>query len=164
MSAYIVSKEHIDYLIRAGLDLPKRMSYNDVLRWTVPHEERTTDYERGEAWGMTAIQTYKDHLRELSIETSASVGQMLIRENHLSVCHRYDENPKVEAVDPYEFERSRKPLDPVQVLKAINCYEYQSCEHPDWEDSEANRFCESLRNTAIHVLPGYEEADWEIGS
>jgi hypothetical protein len=28
-------------------------------------------------------------------------------------------------------------FDPVQVLKSCDCYEYQSCEHDGWEDSEA---------------------------
>ncbi len=162
MSAFIVSKEHIDYLVTAGLALPKRRSYSDTLTWTVPHEQKPTDYERGEAWGMTALQTYRDHMQELTAETANEIGRMLIRENHLSVCHRYDESPKIDTGGPFEFERARH-TDAVQVLKAISCYEYQSCEHPEWKKSEAYRFCETLRDVAINALPGYEEADWEIG-
>jgi hypothetical protein len=47
-------------------------------------------------------------------------------------------------------------------LKAISCYEYQSCEHPGWRKSEAHAFCEALRDMAIGCLPGYDDAPWEI--
>jgi hypothetical protein len=51
-------------------------------------------------------------------------------------------------------------IDPVQVIKACDCYEYQSCEHDGWADSEACRFITSLRKGAAHALPGYDGADW----
>jgi hypothetical protein len=56
-----------------------------------------------------------------------------------------------------------REVEPVQVLKAIKCYEYQSCEHPSWEDSEARSWCNHLRLAAIEHLPGFEAAKWEIG-
>jgi hypothetical protein len=54
----------------------------------------------------------------------------------------------------------RGPMNPVQVLKAINCYQYQSCEHDEWKSSEAHAFIEALRSAAISALPGYEAAAW----
>jgi len=53
--------------------------------------------------------------------------------------------------------------DPLVVLKAIACLEYQSCEHPGWLDSEARVFCQALRRVAITALPGYSAAQgWLI--
>ena len=46
-------------------------------------------------------------------------------------------------------------FDPVKILAAINCYEYQACEHPEWKTSEARDFCEALRDRMIRMLPGY---------
>ena len=57
--------------------------------------------------------------------------------------------------------RTRMP-SPVAVLKAISCYEYQSCEHPGWHTSEARQFCSVLRDHMISMLPGYDDAQWEI--
>jgi len=53
-------------------------------------------------------------------------------------------------------------LSPVAVLKACSCYEYQSCEHPGWETSEAKRLIDSITQAAIAALPGYQDAAWEI--
>jgi hypothetical protein len=54
---------------------------------------------------------------------------------------------------------SREPT-PVEVLKAIHHYTYQSCEHPEWWTSEARAFVEALKNDQIHKLPGYNDAPW----
>jgi hypothetical protein len=51
---------------------------------------------------------------------------------------------------------------PAAVFKALDCYEYQSCEHAEWEDSEAKSFCDALRKRAGTKVPGYEEAPWEV--
>ena len=164
-----MSKAHIDYLVEAGLECD--------LTWMIPHEIRETDYQRGSPCGPTAIQTAEIVTKKLSlgkmdvfghIENADQTGQMLWRENHLSVNHRYDELPKVEPSSPYIFERPLKRLqhngrlDPMQVLKAIDCYEYQSCEHPGWLKSEAKAYCGVLRRRIVHSLPGYDEASWGI--
>jgi hypothetical protein len=50
----------------------------------------------------------------------------------------------------------------VQVLKAIQSYAYQSCEHPEWDGSLAKRFCDWLESAIIGDLPGYDDAEWEF--
>jgi hypothetical protein len=45
---------------------------------------------------------------------------------------------------------------------AIDCLEYQSCEHPEWEASWAARFLDALRAQLIGCLEGYDDAEWEI--
>lgn len=60
----------------------------------------------------------------------------------------------------YTFRISGAPiLTPVQTLKAISRFEYQACEPPEWEFSEAHAFCRALESEAIRNLPGYDDAD-----
>jgi hypothetical protein len=51
-------------------------------------------------------------------------------------------------------------FDPVQVIKAADCYAYQSCESDDWEKTEAYSFIESLKASAMRALTGYDGAEW----
>ena len=92
--------------------------------------------------------------------TPASVAAELFEENCRSVDHRYAE---VNARDyRYTARAGARELSPVQVLKACNCLEYQSCEHPGWEDSQARANLEVIRAYAVRQLPGYEDADWTL--
>lgn len=140
MSAYIVSKRHIDFLVHAAIcyGRPGRLRYGEM-----PVEYVTAD----------------------------RVGRDLWRENCISVAYRYpdcapDDLPgPVPTPDPEEYEYADPRLGfpkPVAVLAALDCLEYQSCEHPGWRESAAHEFCRSLRLAAIRHLPGYDDAEWEI--
>ena len=155
MSAFVVDKTHIDALLTAGLVWNPGSS---KLRWMIGEAE-DTDYREGQPWGETAIQSYERRVRELSDESAGRVGAMLWAENRLSVNHRYAEN---EWEAPYIFEHLGIHIDPIAILDGLRCYEYQSCEHPGWETSEAKAFCDSLRANAIHELPRKGERVWEI--
>jgi len=123
MSAFVVSKSHIDALIQAAMIL--RRDYIDFLKLD-------------------------------------ETGQMLWDENHKSVNSRYHEQT---AVPVYHFPTFavRPVLTPVEVLKAIACLEYQSCEHEGWGESQAKKWLAALSEAAISALPGYEAAAWEVG-
>ena len=84
---------------------------------------------------------------------------MLRIENEKSVGFRYSEVIEHCPLAPFRFVRG---IEAVQVLKAIQCYRYQSCEHPGWENSDARRWIDRLESDAIANLPGYDDADWEI--
>jgi hypothetical protein len=87
---------------------------------------------------------------------------MLLAENRRSVDHRYAEE---EWEQPYLFKRLPGVPNPVAVLKALDGFEYQACEHPEWEKSEAHAFVQALRKRAISKLPGYEEdGHWGVSS
>lgn len=146
MSAFVLDKSHISAMLRKGL---RRYQYG-CLRWQ--HNE-------------------KQHL--LTNETADQVGQMLLDENVKSVSYRYQGDTLAELpgrldqewLIPFTCNRSSFAKIPtaVECLKLISCYEYQSCEHPDWEESEAHAFCHALQKRAIITLPGYEDApyDWQ---
>jgi hypothetical protein len=147
MSAWIVSKTHIDALVRAGIRA---------------HIIDPTDSMGTDGFGYTGKKGPTDW------------GRLLWLENLRSVQHRYPRENSTELPGPcptpfpdaYDFAGNyHMPILPaVNVLKAIACYEYQSCEHPGWEDSEAHRFCQALKNAAITWLPGYDSAPWGIDS
>jgi hypothetical protein len=158
MSAFIVSDNHIHALLTAGLDNPRY----GALRWFAPESEEPrgdADTQAGEPWGPTAIESANRRRRELTRDTADAVGLMLLAQNYASVNYRYDEH---EEEPLYRFQELGCTIDPVVVFKAIDCYNYQSCESPDWEETEAYAFCQALRSKMIHALPGYDAAPWGI--
>jgi hypothetical protein len=153
VSAFIVTKATIDYLVSAGLHQGiHRLCWHD----SDPGPEC---YLEGQAIPSGSVAWSLEHRRELTMETAGRVGAMLWAENTCSVNWRYAES---ELEGPYVFDRRAQTVDPVWTLKLLDCYEYQSCEHPGWEDSEARRFCDALRHDAIGRLPGYEAAPWDL--
>lgn len=114
---------------------------------------------------------YHDDRHMLTSQTANQVGQMLLDENVKSVSYRYDDSGitdlpgrlNAEWLIPFKYKSSPFAKTPkaVECLKLISCYEYQSCEHPDWHESEAHAFCQALRHAAIESLPGYDDAPWE---
>lgn len=102
MSAWIVSKGHIDVLVNACVQY-------DLVPVTHPTLKR--------------------------------LGEMLWLANHRSVNARYNEDIQV---PEYEPELIEAPLGAVHVIAAIHCYDYQSCEHDGWQESEAFRLCRLL--------------------
>ena len=144
MSAWMVSKRHVDYLLSAAL----RYGKVHPLRWYLPATTETP-------------QPYEERRRELAPENASSVGAMLWTENRVSVNHRYNQKGGLQS---YRFARYPGDVDPVVVLKSIRCYVYQSCEHPGWEQSEARAFCDALTLACFDKLPGYDAAPWGIDS
>lgn len=134
MSAFMQSTEHIDALVHAG---------------------------------------YKANA--LPLATSATeMGEILLLENAKSMNHRYrlserapDELAEyVAQAETYRYEPTayRRAYSPVEILKAVRGYEYQACEHPEWEASAAREFCVRLTAAMVGKLPGYDAADtWSIG-
>ena len=141
MSAFILDNDHIDYLVTAALMLRGRRS----ISWRVLDG-------RPEA---------------VDLDNATDVGRMLLAENLASVNYRYNESDGDELVNAYRFKAYIEPMvDNARrvplVLKAIECYEYQSCEHPGWRESPARLFCQRLHSAYIRMLPGYDNAPWEV--
>lgn len=168
MSAFVVSKAHIDALIRVGLEGPA---------------DRATRYP-GNGWSgvywFDPQSGPRGVSRQLTHEIADEVGAMLVLENVRSVQYRYQDgsldnlpgptspyytNPyayPLHGTGPIRIGQAPRRLTAVEALKAIDCYEYQSCEHPEWHGSEARRLCDALRQRLIGALTGYDEAPWEV--
>lgn len=88
------------------------------------------------------------------------LGQILLDENTRSVNTRYNETEKSEEFI-YNPSTARK-LKPLEVVKACQCLEYQSCESEDWHKTDAHAILQELKDQAIrlhieelkHLVPG----------
>lgn len=148
MSAYIVSRGHIRFLVCAA---------------------RTLRPETCADSGMGSYYHGGEHY-DVSHTTEDETGLMLWQECARSVAARYPGEPESDLPGPgddgprfgytHVTDHSRRPLDPLAVLKAIACYEYQACETDDWKTTRAAAFCSALRKHAIYCLPGYDKAPW----
>lgn len=140
MSAFILGPDHIDYLVSAAV-------------------------HAGIYHGGFGIYW---HGERVEWHNADAVGAALLRENIASVSFRYESHRgdlpgpiPSPAPEDYEY-RPFLSVTTAQVLKALDCYEYQSCEHQGWNDSEARRFCDVLRRRYAATVPGYEDALWEV--
>jgi len=50
--------------------------------------------------------------------------------------------------------------DPLQVIKSAMCYEYQTCEIEDYENTAAARICERIQSHALRAVPGMDRREW----
>ena len=144
MSAFVVSKSHIDALVTLAVKGPGTGGNWLTLHW----------YERRDDHGQEAlIHNRADY------DTADELGRMLWAENARSVAYRYGART---VVGDYVWPMGAPRLSAVEGLKAIDCYEYQACEHDEWKDSAAKQFCDALRRALITYLPGYDDAAWAI--
>ncbi len=135
MSAYTVAPAHLSALVNAWISLGCMAPSFEVARNGEHHMIRADDADSWQRiWSLLAV------------------------ENAVSVASRYNEEPS----PCLGNHRSGPSLPPVAVLKALACYEYQSCEHEGWADSIAAKFVAHVRAGMIARLPGFEEADWSI--
>jgi len=143
MSAFIVSKETIDAICYAAIHYP-----HNGLHW------------KGEHGTLKALEHG---------QRPDAIGEILWHENVVSVRTRYPDDAEdslpgpneLTMVDVLTYRFTRPPLPSVvEALKLIDCLEYQSCEHDEWDTSEACHFLGSLRRALIRCLPGYEKAPW----
>lgn len=153
MSAFMVDKIHIDLLVKTAIEGPKESNPRRPSSWHTVY--------------------YGNPTRRADYLAADMLGDMLIMENLASIHARYvDTICNSKAVPgpiehywetPYTHDRrGNRRLTVVEALKAIRCYEYQSCEHPGWKDSDAASFCDSMTRQLIACLPGYEDAPWEL--
>lgn len=148
MSAYMVDREHVSYLVEAAMNRP--IVRDHTMSW----------YHDGERHALSCGD----------FQRAAEVGQMLWDANKESIMARYPDTREdfSDAPGPCDEtfvydEHINCPMhvfSPVAVLQAINCFNYQACEYEGWKDSEAKAFLEALKHHAIGALPGMEDAAW----
>jgi hypothetical protein len=97
-------------------------------------------------------------------EEATEKGQMLWRENVTSVSYRYNlptrdatELAQYEGdVEAYEF--AHYDVTGPKIVDAIDCLDYQSCEHDGWEASAAYALLGQLRLAFPPRRDGFEDA------
>ena len=184
MSAYMVDRDHIDFLVQSAL-----AGATDSRGWQSAHERRFSYFSH--ARGVRVyIDPYADEpTSDAHSETipPSTLGQRLVDTNLDSIQARYPDT--IEESDgtpgpceqywqqPYVFEpidTGRKvysigaglklAVEPVSttadVAKQVGHYEYQACEHADWRESDGFAFVEAMRERLLDKLPGAENASW----
>jgi hypothetical protein len=147
MSAWIVSKTHIDVMVCGIVD--------------------------GTSDGVLEPQDRRIKLPDLHAGVGLCdkdvLGQMLVNECVASVSYRYPNDKPGELpgpndqyyLQPYRFTGNYRPTA-AELAKAISCYDYQSCEHPGWKPSTVCKLLEVVQQI-VGVTEGtdeYEAAAW----
>jgi hypothetical protein len=184
MSAFMVDKDHIDFLVQAAI-----AGATDSRGWEGPHggfsfwnpvtEVRVSIDPHA--------QTVRCEGAFREVISPSELGQRLLDTNLKSIHARYPdtvedpehtpgprerywETPYVfEPIDTgrtvYSIGAGLRPAvlpvaETVAVAAQVKHYEYQSCEHKDWHGSEAQAFCEGMREHLLDSLPGRESVSW----
>jgi hypothetical protein len=145
MSANMVTKQHIDTLVGAAIEIAHG------------HNSRM-------------IYSWKGHFsRVVYAKTADQVGKMLWATNWAGLRHYYgDGHPAytdwTEDVKGYVYHEPESLADSSigGLIKAVRSYVYQACEHPHWETTEAKAFCDTLVDGLIEQLSEYQDAPWLI--
>ena len=84
---------------------------------------------------------------------------ILYAANVKSVNARYKEN---EDTTGCTYLIDAPHLSPIEVIKAINCLEYQCDEWEEFDGSMAKAILRDIKEAAATKLPGYDTAKWSI--
>ena len=147
MSAIMLPRLHVHCLVAAGfLEGPE-----------------TEDPHGANVAMKFAVRPGYEH-KKLDESTADEIGQALVDANLSSVIAAECAHADCIApgdIAPYKWPGLQEaPATPVETLNAIDCYEYQACEHPEWAGSTAQRYCEALRRHMSSRIQGYDEAGW----
>lgn len=103
-------------------------------------------------------------------------GQVLLRENAESMAYRYNMKDMDNDADggtrpveylgylaqaddyAYDARKPRKLYTVPQILVALHSLEYQSCERPEFRQTEAHDLIRSIEGALIRAIPGYAAA------
>lgn len=161
MSAFVVSKTHVDLIVRAAEHYGKQGYQGARMQWWQVDED-------GNYAGWRYLDANEDSRDEYY--TLSQLGQILVNENVASVCGRYpDVDPDIGDLPgpidayymaPYVYTDHGYVLSPGEVFAAIDHLDYQSCEHDGWRTSEAHGFLTALRGQVCRSVEGYEGAPW----
>lgn len=103
---------------------------------------------------VNALVQYEVAKKGVTSRTLDNYGTELWRTNNRSVNHRYDEKNRLPR---YEATLVTIKLKPEAVLRALDSWEYQSCEKPGWEDSRGGRLAARLREAIKAEHPAFFE-------
>ena len=135
MSAYIVDRGTIAYLVEAGRHFDTASS---PMRWG-----QLNPVEVGQ-------MLWDENIRSIEYrypDTRAS-----------------KDYPGAPCGDSLRYSEHRVPPGATftvpQVIMTAKCFAYQSCETDDWERSEAYSYIEELKRLAVESLAGDEDTQW----
>lgn len=75
-------------------------------------------------------------------DDAQALANELLAENIRSVNHRYREDTAIEPCDISSHEADTRT--PPELIALCECLDYQSCEHPGWESSNAKQLLDLM--------------------
>jgi len=108
--------------------------------------------------------------------TAELMGAQMFFENTHSLCARYDDYDGFEenavlgcasvqqcrwrnSLDKWIANDAVQNITPAQILKLLDCYVYQSCEHRGWIKSKVRAFCDELQAAIVESADEKSVAD-----
>ena len=122
---------------------------------------------------MSAFLCSPEHIRTITGDNTAD-AVLLAKANLHSLAVRYPDTAGKQAPYFLCYDSNSDYLQTVrsistppalsapEMLKLMQCLDYQSCEYPGWQNSRARRRLDYYMSSAIRELPGYSEAQWSI--
>ena len=80
---------------------------------------------------------------------TAELYTELCAANARSVAYRYPHNPEPQYEPEPCWKCATHHFTPLEIFKAVQCYQHQACEPPSWEASPLAKRLEQLRNEAL---------------
>ncbi len=157
MSAYLVHKDQIDLLVTAGL---ARLGHDGCIIYAPNNQRAELRFETATMFGKIL---WIENLKSVEYRYSDTVGDM---ENLPSSGNTDIESYEFEAVDMKSLLTrfpQRKTPEVGVLVNAIDGYEYQSCEHPQWDGSLARGYCHWLKDKLLDELSHRDQCngwDW----
>lgn len=151
MSAYLTSNEDLStlatYWLAKANDARTFGDTKSSLTYAIYHSFRIL--KRSTTWGVAAGKT-AEILK--TARPGPVIFQLLLEENLASLKYRYPDSDTFWDHSGYRFredaavQRWMNNRTTGQVVPLVRSYEYQSCEHPEWEASIAYQLCQQIRH------------------
>ena len=132
MSTAIVSAEHINVILEAAT----RDADEEGFEW----------FAQGKWWTFTR-------------ENRDRIGQLMLDANLDAYGRRYLDATEIYV---YSYSIPKRIYEPIEVLKAIDGYEYQCSVDASWDTHPIHLMMQQLRKRVIAWLDGYDAAEWLI--
>lgn len=152
MSAYVVSHKHINTILtganQARLEkiYIKKDNVNGHDLDLVPSQNFDGNYLKFDLSQTNDLQT---------------LASFLLSENCRSVNHRYNEKSPAKSIT-FKFEPVNNAI---QLIKLIDCLDYQSCETDTWENSLSFKVLTKIKGQLVDKMlrsAGYDDHQWSI--
>jgi hypothetical protein len=146
MSAWIVSKAHVDAMVTWAL--AQSGGYSDQPHVTV-------------WWGA------KQERIDCGPWNADTIGQRLVDDIVQGVHHATPTATPARAtypapyyLQPYVYQRTR-PITNAEMVALLNCYSYQACEHQEWEKTWSYAFQQQMQHEILkHVENAGQPTFW----
>lgn len=167
MSAYVVDRIHVDLIVRLAIAGPSDGEHHGQfgpfpLRWWLPMPGAPLGGRHQEVTRCDGIHGTGTACPRFP----SDVGAVLFAENIRSVMHRYPATQDGAPVpgageewrEAYAYTDPGYTFTAAEASAALGGLRYQSCEHPEWEASEAATILRALERSVLAALPGVRDA------